>query len=372
MIDDFLTDLFQPQQPASFGDRFGAAFGPTGGADPMALMSGGPPPMMDVPMPLPRPTNPMMPSPMMPPPAPPMDSGGDLPFGAEPTAGPMPDVLSRMAGLAGTPRAMMMPGGGGEGGEAAPPQSILERMAGTIAGKRFQTALAAGLAGGNPQFRAGAFAKGMGSAMAGGLKSDKDDDDASERADETEYKRGQDAKKMGLAERGMTEREKTGATIRDLHGARTKAVTEGKPLRGNAAWNKPPHERFKDAEKLILEKSKELRGRIPAFGQPAAIAAARAEVDKEISAYKEKVYRRYGFDTDGNDIAPQSRTETPSTDRVVGDREAKSRGLYEGGGTFDEPHAPQTREDFDAIPPGAYFINPADGRTMVKRGGQQP
>ncbi len=44
---------------------------------------------------------------------------------------------------------------------------------------------------------------------------------------------------------------------------------------------------------------------------------------------------------------------------------------FQGGGA-GEPAKPTTQEEFDALPKGARFINPADGRVLIKSGGDDP
>jgi hypothetical protein len=273
--------------------------------------------------------------------------------GVPPAAPSLLDVLSGRGGR--------MPFGGG-GGESDP--------SGGLFGKRVMSALANGLSGGNPAFKAGAFMQGMGKGLAGSLKSDKEDAEAAAKADEMDFKREKFGAETGLKERQVANSEKTGDALRKLYGDRGEAIRTGK---ANTAWNKPASERFKEAQQLIIAKNKEIDAAMGADNPlmpKADREARRAAAQQAKDAFKSETYRNMGLNPDGSGV---SGSGTPSSRRVMGDKEAQDSGVYGkpdemlGTGTQDDPYIPQTQEHFDALPAGALFLNPKTGTVMRKR-----
>lgn len=364
MIDQFLADLFgTPTASPDIGSAAQALIGGDGGG----IGAGGPS------------TAPMMPA------SDPMaalmgnDAGGDTmdmsarsaqpgeiplprprPAEAGPGASQPPDIMAMLRGS--EPGLRPMP-------DAASPQGMLGKTLGLdipSPSKRFQSALAGGMAGGNPAFKGGAFMKGASGGLSGGLKSDKDDADV-------ETARANTAFKNDVATKDLVRKTKQTDALTALYGARTDATVKGKT---STAWNKPPNERWKDAQKLIIDKQKQLYGSINPLSPKAEREAQKAQADKDLATFKDQTYGQYGFSPDGKDIAGENgggKPRTPSTSKVVGDKEGEDSGLYEkpgkllGGGTMDDPYMPKSKDEFDGLKPGSIFINPADGRTMTKK-----
>lgn len=352
---------------------------------------------------------------------PPADDGVALPPGAKPMSGMSP-MFARLAGMDGggavplprpRPSGAMGPadatappggnpmapnlgallailrGGGGSGPSGPAPagapqdpgampredaQSIIGRLIGLDRSgeKRLRSSVASGFAGGNPAFAGGAFMKGASGGLSGGLKSDKEDDDADVASEDK-------AQKQANYERTQTDKEKTSEAIRKLYGDRgeaaktSAAARAANPMGGRSSWNKPPHERYKDAMKLIQDERKAIFGQINPLGPKADVQMQRMEADKKLKEFTDRTLRTYGIDADGNEIAPVQQPQrgasagVPSSKRVIGDKEAMDKGLYPKG-TFDDPAEPMSKEEFDALPAGTIFKNPADGRLMTKRG----
>lgn len=360
MLDNFLAELFSPQAPggpASFGQRFSPGVTPMAEApsnpmmppmqgdgpaiDPTEIVrklvgmnGGGPPAAVDmsaraaqpsppVPLPTPKPNIPAMLA------GPNVGGGGAaIPAAASPS-GPAPggsDIMSRLSGMfnrGGAPSQVGAPAQAPTMAEASqPPSSPLAKMFGIDprTEQRIRASLAGGFAGGNPAFAGGALMKGAGGALAGGLKSDQNQT-------KTDQEAAKQAQKQANFERTQGDTEQQHAALRKLYGARTTAALTGRP---NSAWNKPVPERWKDAQKLIMDKAKQLQGGITAI-TPKEQAAQRAEAERQLEKFKTDTYQKYGFDKGGNNAMPAARPggAVPSTDRVVGDKEATATGLYD-------------------------------------------
>ncbi len=352
MMDEFMAELFGPPgRPASFNDRFAGAPMPVRPlAGPVGTPASGAP---------------------MAPPSPGIEailSGGALPKpgGAPGPARPGPTMRDLLPPQA-APKAGMAPadllrllsgGGGGAMAKAAPRAEGAEEegLLDILGGKGFRSSLAGGLSDGDRRFKGGAFSRGFGRALAGGLKSERDDEASSIKADETEYKRGQDARKLALDERRVSNSEKTGAAQRTLYGARTKAVSEDRP---STAWNKPAGERWKDAQKLIMDFNEQVDRAAKLAGSGQDPEAQRSQARALKDQFKRNTLQKYGFDDNGKELS--------SSDKVMGDHKAGAMGL-----TFDDPHTPANMDDFAKIKTGQYYINPADGEVYIKNNGEQP
>jgi hypothetical protein len=193
--------------------------------------------------------------------------------------------------------------------------------------------------------------KGASGGLGGGLKSDKDDRDE----DSTQAHRDQ---QQANFDRTATDREKNSESLRKLYGQRGSAIETNAATRAanppgtSKAWNKPAHERFKDAERLILDKEKQLDRRLDsAFGKKRD--EQKGINEKELSEYKARTYKKYGLDENGDELPNAS----PSP----------GKGTMRGGGSYQDPHIPTSQEDFDKIPEGGFFVNPADGEILRKK-----
>lgn len=413
MIDDWLKDLFSPDAPApgsgggaNFAERFAPALAQplgemdggmssppeddlrsanlnflrlNGGRDPTGSIPGGDDGAM-----LPPGASPMSgraPASLMPPTDVPMPrarpdiegilagraAAGGPPMGAPPPGGAAPpgpagggDIMARLAGML---RPQGVPPGGAAPSEGA--QGVLGRLIGMDASgeKRLRSTIAGGFAGGNPAFAGGAFMKGAGGGLSGGLKSDKEDTEAATAADDK-------AQKQANFDRAQTDKEATQAALRKLYGDRgTAAVTRANaPGAGSKAWNKPAHERYKDAMKLIQDERKAIYGQISPIAPKAEREAAKADADKRLQDFTKRTLKTYGIDENGAETGPPpGGAAVVPTNKVVGDQEGKDAGLYPKG-TYDDPAEPMSQEEFDALPAGTIFKNPADGRMMTKRG----
>lgn len=409
MIDDFLAKLFGPDEPATFDQRFapfaGAPANVPGIADGVGRPDLSRPPGMDEVL---RQIAPPMPSPQeylrgltpMPdfPLAPPVETeNAMLPPGARPTAfsppgdgvplpQPRPNIEAILNGERGGAGGGQLPSGAAP---ASPAPSLLDRLFGNGApagpaaredrtsaiGKlfglseksdqRIRASLASGLSGGNPAFAGGAAMKGVSGALSGGLSQEM-------QQQKDEKAAGDSAQKQANFDRSQGEKEKTGEAMRKLYGDRGAALKENAATRaangGKTAWNKPASERWKDAQRLIIDKQKQLYGGLPIAGK--ARQDAQTKADQELEKFRRDTYKAYGIDEDGNDLGgapmPRGGGAVPSTGKTVGDKEGTDTGLYPKG-TYDDPAAPESQEEFDALPPGTVFKNPADGRLMTKR-----
>lgn len=407
MIDDFLANLFKPDEPATFGQRFAQADMPG------AFDGGGTMPVINpddllrrlngganfeptyVPQDNP-PGDPLAPKDQgirMPPAM--GDGAIDLsaraaPGGAGvPLPQPRPDILAMLNGE-----------GGGAGGAGSPgpadggAPSLVDRLFGNRpaapagaatpedrtsaigklfglsekADQRIRASLASGMSGGNPAFAGGAAMKGLSGSINGGLSQEMEQQ-------KQEKSAADQAQKQANFDRTQGDKEKTSDALRKLYGQRGEALKTNAETRANApaksAWNKPASERWKDAQRLIMDKKKELTRDMPIAGQARKDAMTQAE--KDLEKFKKDTYKAYGIDESGNDLqgapAPKGgRSAVPSSSKVVGDQEGKDSGLY-AAGTYDDPAEPASQDEFDALEPGTYFRNPADGQIMRKKGG---
>lgn len=280
---------------------------------------------------------------------------------------PNAGLLARLAGV--TPSGAQP---ANANGTAAPATGLMGKLAGMDASgeKRLRSSLAGGMSGANPAFAGGAIMNGLSGGLKGGLSSDKDDQDQA-------IKLAGINAKSSLGAATLADRQKRTDALTKLYDARTTATVNGKP---NNSWNKPPSERWKDAQNLIINKQKQLQNAINPLAPKAAQDQQRQAAQQELQDFKNSTYHAYGFDKDGNDISganSSGKPATPSTAKTVGDKEGEDSGLYEpkgkmvGSGSTDDPYTPQTSDDFDKIKPGEIFVNPADGKTMRKRGQQQ-
>jgi hypothetical protein len=295
---------------------------PRGGDDDAALPpnstlnSGAAPsnlPIVNPPLPRPRPPEAGPGASMMPP-------GGVVP----PTAagGGNDPMFSRLAGLS-------RPGGGAGAGKDDGPNGIMGRLLGMDASreKRVRSAVAGGFAGANPAFAGGSLMKGLSGGLTGGLKSDKEDTEAATEAEDT-------AQKQANFNRTQTDKEATSDALRKLYGQRGAALVTAADARasgaGKGAWNKPPHERYKDAMHLIQAERKAIYGQINPLAPKADQAAQRADADARLKAFTDKTLRTYGIDDNGNETSPtQGGRGTPSSPRSMGTQEGNQSGLYD-------------------------------------------
>lgn len=327
MLDNFLAELFAPDTPVM------PAGGGMGGPAPVTTMlsarSAMPsPPMANVPMPRPRPDVAGMLQ---------GSGGGGAPV-APPAGGGTMDLAARLRHA--------IPG---SSGGATPTSKLSDRILASLAG---------GFSGGNPAFAGGAFMQGAGGAISGGRKAGKEQNEA-----DTAAKLA--SQKQANFERKQTDKERTSKALRGLYGARSTRALRGP----RKTWDKPVSERWKDAQKLILEKEKALGKNVPEIGlTPRERAAREAENKAALDEFRRETYEKYGFDQNGVDIGSGAvpGAEVPSTPGVVGDKEAMDKGLYPKG-TWDDPARPTTQEEFDALPRGTIFINPSDNRKLTKK-----
>lgn len=404
--------------PASFDDRFAPA--EDASLPPNAMFNSGQAgpnmPMVNPPLPRPRPAE-----------APTAEMLG-APQGA-PTdlSSSTGDMFARLAGRTG----MTPPPPPGKEDS----RGVMARLLGLDATgeKRLRSTLAGGMAGGNPAFGAGAFMKGASGALTGGLKSDKEDTEAETAASDSKQKqanfnrtqtdkeltsealrklygarasaptrsasnafsyspgRGRDesgeevdgawktskldgsrefvpgmvltgknetssvadrkdadsearralqAERADALRRGDTrkvreldDKLKNSEVRRGLDTARTTAVGSG----GRSAWNKPPHERLKDVERLMIDKEKQLRSGVNPIASKAERDAANIGIEKQMGDFRKRLYKQYGFDENGNEVkgATQSGgTTSPAppagveydNEAISGAREAIARG----------------------------------------------
>jgi hypothetical protein len=173
------------------------------------------------------------------------------------------------------------------------------------------------------------------------------------RAERTEALRRGDERKV----KELDEKIRLNTSTIGLNEARAKQAGVGK-----GAWNKPPHERYKDAMKLIQDERKAIYGQINPLLPKAEREAAKADADKRLNAFTAKTLKTYGIDAEGNETSTNQGGGMPSATPSPG------KGGVRGSGTYEDPHIPETQEHFDRLPPGSYFINPKDGEIMRKKG----
>lgn len=401
MIDNFLRELFSPDSPATFAQRFEPFDGAPANVPSLDMGAMGPqrPPSMDdllhqlaPPMPSPREYLRQLP------PDPPFDDGLTETLSARsrlpsvPLPQPRPDIENILSGNRGAPAGMpaasassanngdifaklagLLGRGGGGGDPGAAPVggdqgSLFARLAGLspAADKQLRASLAGGFAGGNPAFAGGALMRGASGALGGGLSQEK-------QQAKTDRSTQDAAQKQANFERAQEDKEKTNEALRKLYGMRGDVMQQNANSRaanaGRTSWNKPASERWKDANRLIIDKEKQLKGAINPMLPKADRDKMEADVSAQLEDFKRKTFEQYGFDQNGKDMAPMPRQggEVPSSGKVVGDKEATEQGLYPKG-TYDDPVEPLTQEEFDALPAGTYFKNPKDGQIMRKRG----
>lgn len=227
--------------------------------------------------------------------------------------------------------------------------------------KKIFSSLAGGFSGADKRFGGGALMNGIGGSLTGGLKSDQQDRENTRQDSEDERKANNEAARLGISREALDERKKTGEALRKLYGDRGTAAINGRP---SAAWNKPPHERYKDAQKLVQDQEKIINGRTNPYRGPEGRQKWEAEKKGELDSFKKNTYKMYGIDAEGKDTGPPA--DVPgngSTPRPGGGAKLL------GTGTEKDPYQPQTQEDFDALPAGAIFRNPADpdGPPLRKR-----
>lgn len=340
-IDAFLQDLFgpgagtaAPPPPATFDDRFAPAVEqplkspyenqpqydeqyddqiPANATPTSGTFGGAPSP--GTPMPTARPpieallAGPRHRPPEAGPGANMLPPGGDgMP--PAPGGGAGGDLMSRLAGL--------LPRGGGAPAPAGAEPGIMDKLT----GKKAQSIIQGGFAGGNPNFKGGAFMKGASGGLGGGLASDKEDEaKAIAAADKTQ--------KQGNFDRTQTDKEATSEALRKLYGQRGQALTTSADARasgtGKGAWNKPPHERYKDAMHLIQAERKAIYGQINPLSPKADQAAAKADADARLKAFTDKTLRTYGIDENGQETAPTQ----GGAGGAVSPAEGKNSGMYD-------------------------------------------
>lgn len=294
--------------------------------------------------------------------APPTDISSSGRPGGPPMPPMTPDEGNRIydsykAAGGGGPVNIVGGGPGGDGGSTA--KTIIGRALGLDGNRETQIrgALGAGFkAAGNSSGKSPmqAFASGAGEGIEGGSKSD---DKTTEQQD----------KYLGrkIAANAQGETALNGAASRELNMARTKLAIEqakmvkegggftGKAgtansqqqlyLRGNALVNSDPE------VKLAKSTYDNLIKQYPPDA-PEVKAAAEAH-KKLVEAKRTEHMGALGIKPD--DIAKMGKMPGMSQDNPV-------------------PKAGLTKEKFDALPPGAYFINPKDGRLLMKKGAAAP
>lgn len=238
-IDAFLQDLFPSAPaapPASIADRFG---GLDDGMMPQnATPQSGPAPsgmpIVNPPMPRPRPPIEGMlrgptPRPAEAPQGPPMDIAPPAPSAPPPQDG---SIMSRILG-------MTNPGMAADDREAGGPQpgdprSVLGRITGLdqTGEKRLRTSLAGGFAGGNPNFKGGAFMQGASGALKGGLQSDEQDETKATAATQRKLQQAN-------FDRQQSDKELTSDALRKLYADRGTALVTNADTRAQNPGGKP-------------------------------------------------------------------------------------------------------------------------------------
>jgi hypothetical protein len=105
--------------------------------------------------------------------------------------------------------------------------------------------------------------------------------------------------------------------------------TKRRPVRERA-------ENFDAAERLLIAKRRSL-----GLDKEAEIGEDRSAAEQEMQDFQTRVYDTYGLNPDGK-----------------GDKQSFSK---------TNPAKITTQQEFDKLPAGTHFINPADGKLMIKR-----
>lgn len=359
--------LMAPPAPTTFNDRFDGAAGlpPMQGADgpPMltsnaALLGGGgaaaPPgdPMLGgegggpAPLPMPRP-----------------DVASILAGRAQMGGGPVPLPTPRPdAAGPGAPMQLGAP----PAAPAAAPTDAKAKVLEALFGKRTQSAMAGGMAEGNPAFKLGAFMKGASGSLTGGLKSDKEDKTDEAEAEEKAQKQKNFERTQGGVETERLDKSKTSEALRKLYGVRGEAMLQNSAARvtqaGKKSWDQPARLRFKEAEQAIDRKIADLRkNRIDRYATPEEKKAAEADIQKDMAAERKRIYAGHGVDENGNDVGQPkgSNAQSPAAPGIEEDdenisnariavgknpgaRDAIRKRLIEGGYSEDEANSAVT------------------------------
>lgn len=304
---------------------------------------------VDVPMPRPRPME-----------APPLVGGGSPPVApAAPSGGG--DVFSRLAGYfnaGGGAPAPTAPVGSAPAPQQQGQNSLIGRLFGMSPGtdRNVRSSLAGGMSGGDPAFGGGAFMRGMSGSMAGSLNSEKQG-----RTEEAAAKAA--GQTQANFNRQQADREKRTGAYSRLSGVRADKTATGGPT--GKAWNKPGNEKWKDAQKLIIDKERALRSNINPLAPKAERDAQTAAIEADLERFKQDTLRQYGLSGGGTETNAPAGAGGPKP-TPMSSKEATDKGLY-AKGTYDDPAAPESQEEFDALPPGTVFKNPSDGQLYTKK-----
>jgi hypothetical protein len=217
-------------------------------------------------------------------------------------------------------------------------------------GRAFSRSLSAGFSGIEGNTKGGTFARGMGGAMRGG-----------ERFEDDEYTRSLNALDRAIKFKAAGRDDAYKAALTQYYQGKTRALTDPTlgprgPLRG-PAWQKPHEQRFLEAEKLINVQNRQIdleTGVNNPRLNPQQRAEAQAKAQKLKEENRARVFKEMGLDPK---VQPQL---TPSAPQQYPQ------------GQNGNPFKPMNANDFKQIPPGAYYVDPGDGKTYVKRNPDVP
>jgi hypothetical protein len=229
--------------------------------------------------------------------------------------------------------------------------------------RQFMSSIAGGLSGMDPSFKAGAFGKGMGGAISAGQKQEDNDTNqrlklldaaikAKAQGDNTTYKnaltdyyKALTAKAQGGGD-DSTGTGKTSATERIIA----------------SLMKQNPGMSYQDA----LTLAKRGGGNNDALGKERLASAAAA---RDPNSFKNpegtlnKWRQYYGASgpapTPNNAPAPNAPSPAPAN--------KPAELSFQGQGTRESPYMPKTKDDYDEIESGTYYINPADGNLRLKK-----
>lgn len=199
----------------------------------------------------------------------------------------------------------------------------------------------------------GAFARGMGGGLKSGTEFDKSDNEqmlkavalaqkAKAAGDETAYKK---ALTMGAN------------VLASLNQQRAKSLAEGKTISGGgerAARSLDSRLLFDKAERAIQSANRTIDGDFRLKPDE------KAKMKAEQSA---RIYKGFGLNPDGTDAGGTKPTRNPAAKKAGKAGEI----AFDGDGSQGSPYAPATKDDYDQIESGTYYIHPSSGEVRLKK-----
>lgn len=230
----------------------------------------------------------------------------------------------------------------------APQSGILSAIGGRQGVNRILASLGSGLSNVQGNSGGAAFAQGMGGALKGGQQADKDSFNQQVQA----LDRLQKAKEAGNNEAYK-------AALTDYYKALTTAKAAGKgggddSTPQSAVWS-DPRARYDKALRAVERSNNAIDNDLTLNPQQRAERKANAT---------STIYQNYGLNPDGSAPASPAKTSAAKPMKKAGNPDEIN---IDGDGTQTVPYKPQSKDDYDQIESGTYYINPSDNTLRLKK-----